>query len=137
MTRVLVCGGRDFVDRDMLFRTLDTETPRTEPDAYGNDMPLNVTIIHGDCPTGADLFADDWAAVNWCSVEGYPADWQMHGRAAGPIRNQRMLDEGKPDLVIAFPGGRGTADMVRRAMRAGVKILEVRATPTQSTESGQ
>jgi hypothetical protein len=58
-----------------------------------------------------------------CSV--YMADWDGLGRKAGPIRNQRMLDEGKPDLVIAFPGGRGTADMVRRAREAGVEVVEL------------
>jgi hypothetical protein len=53
------------------------------------------------------------------------ADWNTHGRAAGPIRNQRMLDEVKPELVVAFPGGRGTADMVRRAREAGVNVYLV------------
>lgn len=49
------------------------------------------------------------------------------GRAAGPIRHQRMLDEGMPDLVLALPGGRGTADMVRHATLAGVEVIEVGA----------
>jgi hypothetical protein len=48
------------------------------------------------------------------------ADWEKLGRSAGPIRNQAMLDEGRPDLVVAFPGHHGTADMVRRARAAGV-----------------
>ena len=56
----------------------------------------------------------------------FPADWIRHGRAAGPIRNEQMLREGCPDLVVAFhddPGlGRGTADMVRRALAAGVPV---------------
>jgi hypothetical protein len=55
-------------------------------------------------------------------IDVYVAQWKKHGRAAGPIRNQRMLDKGKPDLVVAFPGGRGTADMIRRAERAGVPV---------------
>ena len=58
-----------------------------------------------------------------CDV--YMADWDGLGRKAGPIRNQRMLDDGKPDLGIAFPGGRGTADMVRRAREAGVETIQV------------
>jgi hypothetical protein len=58
-------------------------------------------------------------------IDVYVAQWKKHGRAAGPIRNQRMLDEGKPDLVVAFPGGRGTADMIRRAERAGVPVQQV------------
>jgi hypothetical protein len=52
------------------------------------------------------------------------ADWSI-GRKAGPIRNQRMLDEHAPDLVVAFPGGRGTADMVRRARKSGVEVAKI------------
>ena len=55
----------------------------------------------------------------------FQADWNAHGRAAGPIRNKRMLDEGRPELVVAFPGGRGTANMVKQAKAAGVKVIEV------------
>ena len=53
------------------------------------------------------------------------ADWAKHGRKAGPIRNQRMIDEGRPDLVVAFPGGTGTADMVERARVAGIRVIEI------------
>lgn len=57
-------------------------------------------------------------------VRAFPADWHRDGKAAGPIRNRRMLLEGMPDLVVAFPGGRGTADMVRRARAAGIEVVE-------------
>lgn len=124
--RVLVCGGRDFANRHLFHATMCEVLPWHEPDQYGNTLPKGVTIMHGGCPTGADQMADDWAVVHWCDdLLVFPADWQTYRRAAGPIRNQRMLDEGKPDLVIAFPGGRGTADMVRRAKAAGVKVHEV------------
>lgn len=122
--RILVCGGRDFDDKQLLYTTLDTITPRSEPDEYGNDMPTGVTIIHGKA-RGADSLADDWAICNWCSVEEYPADWDKHGKAAGPIRNQQMLDEAKPDLVLAFKGGRGTSHMIRIAEKAGVEVRKV------------
>jgi len=59
-------------------------------------------------------------------VVPYKADWHLHGKAAGPKRNQRMLDHGRPKRVIAFPGGKGTADMVDRARVAGVDVIEVR-----------
>lgn len=52
----------------------------------------------------------------------YPADWEKHGRAAGPIRNEKMLIVGTPDMVLAFPGGRGTADMIRKAEAAGLPV---------------
>jgi YspA, cpYpsA-related SLOG family len=74
---------------------------------------------------GADTLADEWAKAQGIACQIFMADWEGLGRKAGPIRNQRMLDEGKPDLVIAFPGGRGTADMVRRAREAGVETIEV------------
>lgn len=122
--RILVCGGRNYENKDDVYLALDEIVPRTETDGYGNWLPMGVTIIHGGCPTGADRFADDYAVVNWTGLEIYPADWKSHGRSAGPIRNQRMIDEGNPDIVLAFPGGRGTADMVTRAKRAGIMVIE-------------
>lgn len=64
----------------------------------------------------------------YTTLEGVFPRSATNGKAAGPIRNQRMLDEGKPDLVVAFPGGRGTADMVRRAKAAGVPVRLNRGT---------
>jgi YspA, cpYpsA-related SLOG family len=105
--RVLVCGGRGFHDAALMNRTLE---------AY----PITV-LIQGEAD-GADRMAATWAASRRIQVERYPADWRRHGKAAGPIRNQQMLDIGRPDLVIAFPGGHGTADMVRRAIQAGIEV---------------
>lgn len=122
--RILVCGGRGYSDKKKLNDTLNNIVPRTEPDQYGNWMPMGVTIISGGAP-GADSLAADYAVVNWCGLDEFPADWAKHGRAAGPIRNQRMIDEGTPDLVVAFPGGRGTADMIRRARAAGIEVKEI------------
>lgn len=126
--RLLVCGGRDYSDRDRvnleLYKFCDEHGLWSEPDQYGNKMPGPLTIIHGGAK-GADHLADDWAVVNWTGLEEYKADWKKNSKAAGPIRNQRMLDEGKPDVVMAFPGGKGTAHMVRIAKRAGVKVIEI------------
>lgn len=112
--RVLVCGGRDFSNTALAYRTLDSLRKETGFDC----------LIEGD-GRGADRIAGYWARKNRIDNRKFPADWTKHGRAAGPIRNQRMLDEGKPDLVIAFPGGSGTADMVRRAKAAGVPVREI------------
>lgn len=119
--RVLVCGGRDFEDRSLMARTLRRFKPKVPTD---DDLAEHV-IITGGAP-GADTLAAEFAEVFGIRLRIFPADWKKHGRAAGPIRNQQMLDEGRPDLVIAFPGGRGTADMVRRARAAGVRVEEVR-----------
>jgi len=113
MTRILVTGGRTYANREHLTRTLDD---------LAQHRAIAV-IIHGNAP-GADSLAAEWARRAHVPVEAYPADWRK-GRGAGPERNARMLAEGKPDLVVAFPGGRGTADMVRRAREAGVRVVEV------------
>ena len=111
--RVLVCGGRTYSDRRTLASTLDKLTPKP------------ALIIAGAAP-GADTLAAEWAVSRCVESAAFYADWELHGKAAGPMRNRRMLEEGKPDLVVAFPGGSGTADMVRQAKAAGVRVLEVR-----------
>lgn len=110
---VLVCGGRNFAAGEWLFKVLDKLHSE-------NEITL---IIHGNA-RGADVLAGAWARKNSVGCQSFPADWGKHGKAAGPIRNQEMLDASTPDLVIAFPGARGTADMKNRAQKAGVKIME-------------
>ena len=112
--RVLVCGGREYDDWSTICWALDPYS--------GNKPPA--TIIQGGAK-GADFLAKVWAKYMGVSWEEYPADWKKHGKAAGGIRNQQMLDEGKPDLVIAFPGGTGTADMVHRARKANIEVIEI------------
>lgn len=126
--RVLVCGGRDYADRDKVYKTLydicDEFLLWSPEDEHGNKLPGPITIING-AAKGADNIATDWAVVNRTGLKEYPADWDKHGKAAGYIRNKQMLDEGKPDLVIAFPGGVGTANMVKLAREAGIEVREV------------
>lgn len=121
-SRVLICGGRDFADRAGMTRILDYLN------AFGADMglplPRFAAIIHGNA-RGADRLAGEWARLRGIPEESYPADWGRYGKRAGPIRNQEMLDRAKPDLVIAFPGGRGTTDMIARAEKANVRILKL------------
>lgn len=114
MVRVLVCGGRDFKDTHYLYKTLD---------AYHKANQIGV-VIEGDA-RGADRMAGYWARKNKIDLLIFPAQWKTYGKAAGPIRNQQMLDEGKPDVVIAFAGNTGTADMVERANAAGIEVIEV------------
>jgi predicted Rossmann-fold nucleotide-binding protein len=113
--RVLVCGGRDYSDEARVWRVLD----KLHAEA-------GISCIIQGGANGADRLALRWAEkVSGVPSETYQADWENQGNFAGPARNKRMLDEGKPDLVIAFPGGRGTADMVRKARRAGVDVVEI------------
>ena len=113
--KVLVCGGRNFDDVEFLDETLD---------AY-HEQFVFTKLIHGGAD-GADTLAGDWAHSRGVQKKVYRANWGKHGRAAGPIRNQQMLDEEHPDLVIAFEGGNGTAHMVSIAKKAGVKVIEVK-----------
>lgn len=114
MTRVLVCGGRNYNDADRIFDVLND---------YDRDFNFTV-LIHGGA-SGADSHAARWAEIGNLKIHTFQANWKKYGKSAGPKRNQRMLDEGKPDLVIAFPGGVGTRDMVTRAKDAGVHVIEV------------
>lgn len=111
--RVLVCGGRNFHDAEFMDEVLNNLY-------YTHGIDL---VISG-MARGADTLAVKWAEDMDVQTAKYPADWAKHGNAAGPIRNRKMLDHGKPDLVVAFPGGVGTADMIRQAKRAGVKVME-------------
>lgn len=112
--RVLVCGGRSFANQYEIWRAL-----------WDLDKVSKIeTIIHGGAQ-GVDSFAGNWARVEGRNVERYPALWSKHGRQAGWIRNKKMVNEGKPDLVLVFNGDRGTKMMQRIAMAAGVPVKEV------------
>ena len=127
--RVLVCGGRDYNDRTSVYEALNT--------IVIDRGPIDV-IIHGDA-SGADRLAGDWARAHGVTEIRVPADWAnidvpgavvrsrrdgtKYNAAAGPMRNQRMLDQHGPDLVLAFPGGSGTGDMMTRAYAAGVEVV--------------
>lgn len=114
--RVLVCGGREYDDAATVERVLDGINEAT---------PIRA-IIHGNA-RGADTLAHQWALARKIGGWACPANWSRDGRRAGPLRNQRMLGH-SPDLVVAFPGGNGTADMVKRATRAGVAVRTIEET---------
>jgi hypothetical protein len=126
--RVLICGSRDYgfklEQRDQVFNVIAEET-ETLKNPYTSEYE-NLTIIQGGAK-GVDKAAGHWAVGNNVPQEVYPADWEKYGKAAGPIRNKQMLDEGKPDLVIAFinPGSKGTRNMIDQAKKAGVPVKEV------------
>jgi hypothetical protein len=109
--RVLICGSRTWNDLGSIARVIRA-------------LPEGTTVICGGA-LGADSIAQTLAEARGLIVLTVRADWARHDHAAGPIRNQRMLDEGRPDRVIAFrmPGvSRGTDDMIRRATKAGIPV---------------
>lgn len=105
--RVLVCGGRNFGEWRTLAATLDGLS--------------GVTVLMQGGASGTDSMAIKWAETRGVSVITFPANWRS-GKKGGPLRNAFMLSEGKPDLVVAFPGGPGTQNMVEQAERAGVPV---------------
>jgi hypothetical protein len=110
--RAVVFGGRDYQDRVRLFYELDR---------IGELFDISCVI--SGMAAGADSLAISWASKWDLQVVLFPADWKKHGGSAGAIRNQQMIDEGKPDLAVAFPGGNGTADMLRRCKKASIRTI--------------
>lgn len=118
--RILVCGGRNFYDWRLLEETLDN--------AYSErtlELEYLDCIIEGGA-AGADSLARQYAIYNEITYQEYPADWKMYGKVAGMYRNSQMLVKGNPDLVIAFPGGKGTANMIQIAKEAGIEVREIK-----------
>jgi hypothetical protein len=120
--RLLVTGGRDYRNALIIFSTLDKLHKW-----YGL-----TAIIHGAANIerdhhlnrSADLLAGLWARVHDVEEIACPANWKMFGKAAGPMRNGKMIKM-EPDAVLQFPGGVGTADCVRQALAAGLEVIEV------------
>lgn len=112
--RIIVCGGRDFTDRAAVFAALDRLHGRREVSL----------LIHG-AARGADLLAEAWAKEREVNYLGMPARWKKEGRPAGPQRNERMANT-RPvaDMLVAFPGGSGTADMIAVAEGLGIKVWQ-------------
>ncbi|WP_218040227.1 DUF2493 domain-containing protein [Actinomadura sp. WMMB 499] len=121
--KLVVTGSRDWGDWYLVWNALDVFTA----------MAKKVTLVHGNCPTGADKQADLWSEkASWptrpVKVLRYPAQWELHGKAAGPIRNQQMVDENlDADYVLAFPLGesRGTRGCMEYARKEGLTVVNL------------
>lgn len=122
--RLLVCGSRHFDDWNLIHQHIYNIFSRCEDRTPEGDVDF--TIIEGGAK-GADFLARVFAKFVGLPFIEFPADWEKHGKAAGPIRNKQMLDEGRPDLVLAFraPNSRGTQNMIDQAKAAGVKTIVV------------
>lgn len=108
--KAIIAGGREFVPTDATWRFLDEAHAR-----------LGISEVVSGGARGADAAGERWAEMRSIQVRRFPADWDRHGKAAGPLRNQQMADYA--DALIAFPGGHGTADMRRRAEKKGLRIV--------------
>ena len=124
---VLVTGDRNWQIDDPKYLGVIAEELRSLI-SYTTDGEVH--IIHGDA-RGVDAIAASVAREYGYDVTPYPAEWDKYHKAAGPKRNQQMLDEGTPNLVLAFHDdiktSKGTKDMVKRALKAGVQVLHVQS----------
>jgi hypothetical protein len=124
MIRILVTGSRDLKDKRLVETTLNSVLDSLILAKGSNGF--DITLIHGGAK-GADTLAAEWAAGLAITRERYNANWNAEGKAAGPLRNQRMVDKGA-DVCVAFlaEGSKGTADCLRRAEKAGIPTVVVR-----------
>lgn len=112
MKDVIVTGGRDYNDWEKVQSVLKLF-----------DIGL---LIHGGC-SGADSLAQKYGDYNPVfPTKVFEADWDKYGKSAGPIRNRLMLTEHPNAIVVAFPGGRGTANCIEMALKFGMIVLVVR-----------
>jgi hypothetical protein len=109
--RLIVCGGRDYADRERVFEVLDLLAP--------------VEIAQGEA-NGADSLAKAWAAKRGVPCARFPALWNVDRKSAGAKRNRRMFAGFEPDGTVAFPGGRGTADMENVTIDGGAWLVRIR-----------
>lgn len=131
--RILVTGSRDWDDWGTLCQALDSELVRLRLLTDTNSLPRRVTIVHGGCPTGADAMAGQWVARHRgegiiANTEIHPAEWKLHGRFAGPKRNDQMVKSGA-DVCMAFikNNSRGASGCLAMAKKAGIPTQVYRA----------
>lgn len=112
--RVLVCGGKDFKDYKHLCKVLDT---------LHREQPFSI-VIQG-ASRGATTLAKKWADERGVTYLKFTANWNKWGKRATYLRNKRIIEEGKPDLVVAFPGGHATERMLRHCHEHYLNVIEV------------
>jgi len=111
--RLLVTGGRHLDDVALIHRALILIHAQS---------PLSVLIHGGHAILGAAV--EDWARNMRLHVLRYPANWRELGKRAEGIRNDFMLADSRPDLVLAFPGGNDTRALVLGALRRGLRVFD-------------
>lgn len=109
---IVVTGGRDFTAKQMIWAALDQLHAQHHISG----------LTEGEA-RGVDTLCRLWAESRNVPCYPRPADWAKHGKKAGILRNADMLlNDPPPTYCVAFPGGTGTADMIRRAERAGLVV---------------
>lgn len=119
--RIAVAGSRHFVNETLVNWAF------SELGVGAGD-----TIVHGAC-VGADILCARVARLFKAETEAHPAEWKKYGKAAGPIRNRQMLESGV-NMLVAFPGGRGTNNAVMTARSMGIPVWDLRGLDEEQEE---
>lgn len=125
---VLVCGGRDYGLTDEQSDLIHGALARLHAEH-------NFTVVVEGGANGVDAVANAWAQLHGIHIATVSALWPFHGKRAGPLRNIAMLLL-QPKLVIAFPGGRGTAHMVALAKQNGIPVVQPLDTGAAGSPAG-
>lgn len=114
--KVIIAGGRDITDYSLV-------------ESAVAESGFTPTLVISGCAPGADTLGEEWASKHNVSIQKFPADWNTHGKAAGPIRNRQMV--AAADALIALHDGesRGTADCIKAATKAGIKVFVFKVKP--------
>jgi hypothetical protein len=126
--RLIIAGSRDLDDRHTVAPFIDAYVK-----AQGS---YPAVILSGAC-SGVDAIGEWWASHYGTPVERYPADWDKHGKAAGPVRNAKMVANADALLVIHWKGSRGSADVRRQAEAAGLAIVDVELVKPAAQKRGE
>ena len=108
--KVIVTGGRNYDNVAKVKEVLDLLRPSI--------------LVEGGAQ-GADFLAKCWAFTEECSIITVEANWDKHGKAAGPMRNVSMLEQHPDAVIVAFPGGKGTAHCVKEALKRDMLVLSI------------
>lgn len=138
--RILITGSRDWSGPLIVSREITRYIGENAPSTDSNGFPVDWdaqgwVIVHGDCPTGADAWADEYAITHMIEVERHPADWRTYGKKAGALRNNELVDAGA-DVCLGFinpctnerctrphpHGSHGTVDCLRKASQMQMEI---------------
>src|SRR5258708_7031351 len=89
--KLIIAGGRDFSNYKLFSKTMED---------FVEFHGIPSELISGKCPTGADYYGERWAETRYVSIKGFPADWNKHGKVAGPIRNKQMAEHADRALIF-------------------------------------
>ncbi len=113
MSRILAISGSrvlSFAQEENVRGTLNYEASRPEPITH---------VVVGCCPNGVDAVVDDWCRINRISMTRYAADWDVYGKKAGPIRNQKVVDTCTEWIAFPTIDSIGTRDFINKAKKSG------------------